>query len=344
LSKHRPQLTPQSKLSVIVPVYNVARYLPICLDSLLAQSRPLDEILLIDDGSTDACPAILSEYAAGHPSLRVIRRENGGLAAARNTGLDAASGEWVGFVDSDDWVVPTMFERLLALANDHALDIALCNGLYHFDGRRADAPIYTDPPRCGPLPGREWLKYKLGNRSLLHMVWMHLYRRDFIEGHRLRFLSGLVHEDVVWTTRALMLAPRVAYDDTPLYVYRKPLRRAEPVARDRHLRAVIASSKINAQALAALADGAEDPELARLIRWQLVDGNLSVFHKVEQLSDAAERRGFWIQSLSNGFLRLLWRNAQDARQCRKVASRWARAQLKRLSPVREATPGPADGT
>lgn len=344
MSERKPGFAVTPKLTVVVPVYNVAGYLRACLDSLLAQTRPIDEILLIDDGSTDACPSILSEYAATHPSLRVIRRENGGLAAARNTGLDAASGEWLGFVDSDDWVLPTMFERLLALANDHALDIALCNSLYHFEGRRADEPVYTDSPRCGPLSGQDWLKYKLGNRSLLHMVWMHLYRRDFIERHRLRFPSGLVHEDVVWTTRALMLASRVAYDDTPLYVYRKPLRRAESAARDRHLRAVIASSKSNAQALAALADGAKDPQLARLIRWQLVDGNLSVFHKIEQLSDAAERRSNWIQSLSDGFLRLLWRNAQDARQCRKVASRWARAQLKRLVPVREALPGHADGS
>ncbi|MBI4754798.1 MAG: glycosyltransferase [Betaproteobacteria bacterium] len=315
------------RLSVIVPVYNVAPYLPACLDSLAAQTRPIDEIILVDDGSSDACPDILRDYAARHANMRVIRQDNAGLSAARNTGLDHATGEWVGFVDSDDWADPRMFERLLALATTHGLDMALCNGRYHFDDGRPGTTIYTDPPLAGPVSGADWLAHKLANRTLLHMVWMHLYRRAFIEAHRLRFVRGLIHEDVIWTTRALALARRVAYDDAPLYFYRRPLRRFEGAVRDRRNLAVIASSKTNARELARLADGLDDRRLAGLIRWQLVDGGLSVFHKIGQISDPELARAQWRAARRDGYLGLLWRNCTSWTQRRKVVGRWLKAVL-----------------
>ncbi len=318
-------------LSVVVPVFNVAPYLAICLDSLLAQTRAIDEIIVVDDGSTDACPEILRDYAARAANLIVIRRDNGGLAAARNTGLDAARGTWLAFVDSDDWVLPDMYETLLAAATADDLDIALCNGLYHFEGREPDRPIYTDPPLSSTMAGARWLAHKLENRSLLHMVWMHLYRRAFIEAQQLRFVPGLIHEDVLWTSEALLKARRVRYLDRPLYAYRKPLRRPTAQARDRGLRRIIESSKTNARGLAKLAAGQADARVAGLLRWQLVDGGLSVFHKIEQLSDPAERCREWARTLDEGYLSLLWREAADRRQKRKLVGRYARALWQRLT-------------
>ncbi len=316
---------PGPRLSVVVPVYNVERYLPQCLDSLVAQTRPIDEILLVDDGCTDGCPGIMREYAARWPAMRVIRRDNAGAAAARNAGLDQATGDWIGFVDADDWIEPDMYARLLDLALRHDLDMALCNGRYHFEGREPDYPVYTDPPLCGPLGGGEWLAHKLENRTFLHMVWMHLYRRRFIEENELRFVEGLMHEDVIWSTRALVLAQRVAYDDTPLYVYRKTVRRLAPADLDRRLLRVIASAKIDAGVLAGIADRTGEPRLARAIRWQLVDGGLSVFHKIRQLSSPELRRAQWRRARSDGYLALLWRNATEFRQKRKIAARFLRA-------------------
>ena len=113
-------------ISVIVPVYNVAADLPRCLDSILAQTYPHVEIIAVDDGSPDNSGAILDDYAAKHPTIRVIHKENGGVASARNAGLDAATGEYMGWVDSDDLVHPEMFGIMLALAEQHNADIVQC--------------------------------------------------------------------------------------------------------------------------------------------------------------------------------------------------------------------------
>jgi len=323
-------LSEPARLSVIVPVHNAERYLPACLDSLVAQTRPVDELLCVDDGSTDGSAAIIERYARKHPAVRLMRGPQRGAAAARNAGLERASGDWVAFADADDWLEPQMYERLLALAQAHDLDIALCNGRYHYEGREPDRPIYTDAPLRGPLPGREWLAHKIENRSLLHMVWMHLYRRSFIEQHRLRFTEGLMHEDVTWTTRALALAGRVAYDDAPLYVYRRQPRHFTREALDQRLVRVIETAMTDARVLEDIAGQCGDARLARAIRWQLVDGGLSVFHKIRRLSSRALQLSETGKVIRAGYFGLLWRNAVDARQKRRILGRYLRAQAVRV--------------
>jgi len=139
--RERGWLADAARLSVIVPVHNAAQYLQACLESLAAQTRPIDEILFIDDGSTDDSAAIIERHARAHPAVRLLRGAKRGAAAARNTGLEHASGDWIAFADADDWVEPQMYERLLALAQRHDLDMALCNGRYHYEGRQPDRPI-----------------------------------------------------------------------------------------------------------------------------------------------------------------------------------------------------------
>jgi glycosyltransferase involved in cell wall biosynthesis len=136
-------------LSLVVPVYNVAPYLPRCLESLAALDPPADEIIVVDDGSTDDCPRILADWGPRLPQMRVIRQENGGLSAARNTGLDAASGKYLAFVDSDDFVSADAYADALRLAEDENLDMVLLNANYHFEGREADSRsiAMSRPPR-----------------------------------------------------------------------------------------------------------------------------------------------------------------------------------------------------
>lgn len=315
-------------LSLVVPVYNVAAYLPRCLESLASAPAATTEVILVDDGSTDECPHILADWARAHPNARVVRQANGGLAAARNTGLERARGRYLSFVDSDDYFDPGYHERLAALCEAHELDLAIGNASYHFEGRRADQPIYGDAPPAGVVRGAELLRYRLRNRNLLHMVWMHLYRRAWLERRALRFVPGLIHEDVPWTTRALLLAERAAYDATPGYHYRQRVRRFAPEDLDRRLGAILESSIHNARALDALAaDLAGDAELQRLLRWQLVDGGLSMFHKLRQFSEPRLRRK-WLRRLRlEGVFALLWRNAAGFGPRRRIARNYLKSLL-----------------
>lgn len=315
-------------LSIVMPVYNVAPYLPRCLESLAALNPPADEIVVVDDGSTDDCPAILAEFAARLPQMRVIRQENGGLSAARNTGLDAARGKYLAFVDSDDFVAADAYAEALRLAEDENLDMVLLNANYHFEGRQADYAIYADVPATDVIGGREWLRRRFRAGRLLHMVWMHLYRREFIEANRFRFVPRLIHEDVIWTTRALLAAQRVRYTGHVAVHYRIPLRRFTPEQGQRRLQAIVDSSVVNARALAAMcATLDEDPELRRLLADHLVDGALSVFHKLPKMPDRAAAAATLQGLRREGFLRLLWRHAQNAAQRRRIARHWLRAWL-----------------
>lgn len=115
----------QPKISVIVPVYKVEAYLHRCLDSIIGQTYGNLEIILVDDGSPDNCGAICDEYATD-PCVRVIHQENGGVSAARNAGLRVATGEWIGFVDGDDWIEPDMYAYLLQLGLEHGADVVQC--------------------------------------------------------------------------------------------------------------------------------------------------------------------------------------------------------------------------
>lgn len=315
-------------LSLVVPVFNVAPFLDRFFDSIVAQELSDMEVIVVDDGSTDDSPEIIARHAASHDKIRVVRQANGGLSAARNTGLDLARGQYLAFADSDDFIEPFYYLDMLAAARSLDLDMAHGNGFYHFEGRREDFPIYADDLPTTVMPGREVLRKRLREKTFLHMVWLHLYRRDFIERLGLRFVPRLIHEDVLWTTRTLLTAERVAYVPRPGYHYRQRVRRLPPDQQDVRLASIIDSSIHNALGLEGiLADAAGDPELQHLIRWQLVDGALSIFHKLRQMTSADRRRRYYRRLRRDGILALLWRNATDAAQHRRIARQWAKSLL-----------------
>jgi heptose III glucuronosyltransferase len=313
-------------LSLIVPVYNVAPFLPRFLESLASVEAGTAEIIVVDDGSTDECPRLLAEFGQRHPYVHIVRQANGGLSAARNTGLALATGRYVAFADSDDWFEPGYYERLLGLCLAHGLDMAVGNAIYHFEGRREDCPIFEDAPPAGVIRGAEFLRARLRARTFLHMVWMHVYRRGLIESRAMRFVAPFIHEDVPWTTRMLLASERLMYDATPGYYYRQRVRRFDPQASDRRLLLVIESSLHNARSLDEIANElGGDPELQRLLRWQLVDGALSIFHKLRQLHSAQMRSECQRRLRREKFHRLLWRNAVELRQKRRIARNYLKA-------------------
>ena len=114
------------KISVIIPIYNVEDYLPQCLDSVIHQTHENLEIILVNDGSTDSCTKICDEYAAKDNRIKIINQENGGLSVARNTGIRTATGDYIAFIDSDDWIVPNFCEILLITALENNAEMVEC--------------------------------------------------------------------------------------------------------------------------------------------------------------------------------------------------------------------------
>lgn len=227
---------PQPKVSVIVPVYNVAKYLPQCLDSLVAQTLQDMEFLLINDGSTDGSAEILRDYASKDARFRLIERTNGGYSAARNTGLKEVHGEYVGFVDADDWVEPDMFQHLLGLAEEHGADIAQCGFSWYLE--QEGRTIAKDNSWIPPLLARSG-GFLRGAEAILFediAIWKKIYRRSLLEEEELTFDEGMpMGEDVPFHLSALCLANRIAASNRPMYHYRKQRPGQQTAIRDHRL-------------------------------------------------------------------------------------------------------------
>lgn len=204
------------RFSIIVPVYNVEAYLGECLQSLQRQGFEDYEVICVNDGSTDGSRAILAEWGGRMPQMRVIDRENGGLSAARNTGLEAAQGEYVLFVDSDDWVEPNLLECLYSLLATHRSLDMVCFACRRTDTGNADA-LATEQA-CG------WDYYNhhaLEHREVPFVcVWQRCYRRQFLADNGLRFREGILHEDNHFTPLACLAARSVKVVPEVLYNYR----------------------------------------------------------------------------------------------------------------------------
>lgn len=201
------------KFSVVVPVYNVELYLEQCLEILWTQDYSDYEVICVNDGSTDSSREILTAWETRMPQMRVIDRSNGGLSAARNTGLQAATGDYVVFVDSDDWVEPTMLSRLAEEA--HGEDM-ICFACRKSDSGATDTLI--------PEQNDGWSYYNrhaLEHREVPFVcVWQRCYRREFLLKNGLHFREGILHEDNEFTPRACMKAESIKVIPDVLYNYR----------------------------------------------------------------------------------------------------------------------------
>lgn len=311
-------------LTVIIPVYNAHRFLTECLESLFAQALLPDEIIAIDDGSTDGSFELLEEYASRHSNLQIVRQQNSGPSVARNRGLGLAKGKYVAFYDADDIADPMLYRTLVDLAERDGLDMALCNAWYYFEGREPEREMFPGEPDSPLQTGRQLLAERLSRNSLLHMVWNHLYRRDFLVKNGFRFIPDITSEDVPWTTQVLLAAKRVRYCATPLSHFRirsQEQRNAVTRSTQRQLR-MVDSTVFNLGLLNEIADKESDTHCARWIRWQACDGGLAVFHKIAAIEQNSVRRSCWRMLRRKGTYRLLWKSAVDPQQKRKILSRW----------------------
>ena len=193
------------KLSIIVPVYNVLPYIRPCLDSLVGQTMEDYELILIDDGSTDGTAQVLAEYAARYPERIILKRvENGGQGRARNIAIDMARGDYLGFIDSDDWIDPSMYEKLCKRAEETTADVAVCDWLIKYsDGREQVLSAKVQD---------HWLA---ASGSACNKI----FRRSLVGDTR--FPEGLWYEDFYFSAMMLLKAKGIAYLEEPLYMYRQ---------------------------------------------------------------------------------------------------------------------------
>jgi glycosyltransferase involved in cell wall biosynthesis len=207
-------MSDKRRISVIVPVYRVEEYLDRCVRSITGQTYTELEILLIDDGSPDRCPEMCDTWARKDPRIRVIHKENGGLSDARNAGLAAASGTYIAFVDSDDWIGPEMLERLLFSMEKEKSDIAACAVMKVWDDGREELFTVRANTVLDRLEAQRALLYET---LLKQPVWYKLYKREKISG--IPFKTGKYHEDVYWSYQALGAAERVSLTGYTGYFY-----------------------------------------------------------------------------------------------------------------------------
>jgi len=204
----------QKLISVIVPVYNVERYLEKCLDSIIGQNYRQLEIMLVDDGSKDKSGEICDRYAAADGRIKVIHRENGGVSAARNSGLNIATGEYYGFADSDDWLESDMYQILQNDLAGEGADIAVCGFFRTFD--KYEEP--NDRSRTRRVMKRaEALDLLLQDRLLQNYFWCKLYKKELFNG--IRMPEGKTFEDVFTQHLIFEKARRVVLHNIPKYHY-----------------------------------------------------------------------------------------------------------------------------
>lgn len=203
-------------ISIIVPVYNVEDYLDRCMCSILNQTYQKLEIILVDDGSTDASPVKCDEYARKDSRVKVIHKTNGGLSDARNAGLALASGAYIGYVDSDDWIEPDMYARMYQACMECNAQLAVCRYFSEYRDRTesgGDGSVV-------PLSRDELLKIYISGHDqyiIYNSVWSKLFKRELVEG--MLFPKGRNSEDIMYTTRAFCKVQQAVYLDRCLYHY-----------------------------------------------------------------------------------------------------------------------------
>lgn len=225
------------KVSVIIPVYRTERYLKACLDSVKKQTLQDIEIILVDDGSPDGCPAICDAAEKEDARIRVIHKENAGLGMARNSGIEAAKGEYIGFVDSDDYIAPEMFETLFRAAKEHDAELVV-SGICFVDGNMFG--------KVGARQEKSYFEKKTlfevenGVKQLLlgvvgalpheaddcrygASVCKNLFKREVIETHHLRFLSEreILSEDTLFMVDFLLCTTKAVGIPGAFYCYRR---------------------------------------------------------------------------------------------------------------------------
>ncbi len=209
-------------ISVIIPVYNVEKYLRECIDSVLNQTYTEYEIILVDDGSTDYSGKICDDYAEKYDCISVIHKENGGLSKARNFGIENSKGEYIYFLDSDDYIIPEAFEKLIFIIQKEKSDFVFFDS-YSFADPEGSFEVnqnYIRKHSYKTDAGFKVLSELQNNKEYHSAVPLLFLKRDFYEKSELCFVPGILHEDMIFTYQAFFKAEAVSHCNEALYFRR----------------------------------------------------------------------------------------------------------------------------
>lgn len=205
-------------VSVIIPIYNVEEFLTKCIESIRQQTYENIEIILINDESPDNCDEICDYYALIDSRIKVVHQKNGGLSDARNTGIKLSKGEYILFVDSDDYIDQKTIEILINKAEENGLDIVSANGFRR--GKNMEVEMTKIPiPENKIFSGIEYMYYRITKGNFQASAWINLYKSELIKDNSLYFKKGLIHEDEHWTPQVLLKAQKVMYINFHFYNY-----------------------------------------------------------------------------------------------------------------------------
>jgi len=210
----------QPKVSVVVPIYGVEKYLNQCVDSILAQTLKEIEIILVDDGSKDKCPQIIDEYAQKDPRVVAVHQPNGGYGRAVNHGLELATGEYIGIVESDDWIEPDMYEKMYQKAVQTNVDIVksnFFNNLPKKENKNKWKKEFAIPE--GPFSFINYPIFLYFHPS----IWSCLYKSDLIKKNHIKMeeIPGAGWADNLFQVQSLCYTKKIAYTDDAFYHYRR---------------------------------------------------------------------------------------------------------------------------
>lgn len=211
------RVSEEGVISIIVPVYNAENYLGRCIDSIINQTYRFLDIILVDDGSTDNSGKICDEYAIRDKRIRVIHKQNGGLSDARNVGIEAAKGKYIGFVDADDYISEHMYERLFSCLQRENADITMCR-YQRFEGRQCDQAIDSGIQSYVSMDKYEALNnmYDFDGEAYT-VAWNKLYKKSVIG--EVRYPVGKINEDEFTSYRFILNAERIVFLSDILYYY-----------------------------------------------------------------------------------------------------------------------------
>lgn len=207
----------QPLISVVVPIYKVEEYMSRCVDSIINQTYKNLEIILVDDGSPDNCPAMCDDFAKKDNRIKVVHKKNGGLSDARNAGMAQATGDFISFIDSDDWVDVDMIETLVNKALENSSDIVSCGVRMVWENDQPSKMLTKNHEEITFTDTESALYSFVKSEYLIQTVWNKLYKKSVIQD--IPFPYGKINEDEYWSWKAISRARTITSIDKPMYNY-----------------------------------------------------------------------------------------------------------------------------